>query len=286
MDLGYHLPGTSISCYPSLMSPISTFDKFKQASRSKGIFERLQADTELRLRARHNSVSSSKLIYERPAVAIEDKLIRKGKERETRLRHLIEQEELKRNQVLQDRPYVSPKSKAILDGKTLNNSRSSKLSQVYKKESNEKIQTNEKNGKPEDKTSDNGKAAQLSTKISQDLKQTPHTSIKNCQSQLIKQLQHSYQLLSKKKSPQAATFEVKCSNRKYIPSFQHSNRQSLQPKSFSASSSSILFKPRPAQIHKELSPSSYLTSQGGVSINEALSYQQMIRDRVVNSINR
>lgn len=281
MDFGYYLPETSINCFPSLMSPISAFEKYKQTSRSKGIFDRLQADTELRLRARHNSVSTSRFVQERPAVSIEDKLIRKGKERETRLRHLIEQEELKRTQVLQDRPYISPNSKAILEGKNFNNSRISTSKPVKKIE---KIEINEK---PENENSENTKKLNLHPKTIQDLKKTPEPSLKTSQSQLIKQLQNSYKLLSSKKKPQSPAFEVKCSNRKYIPSFtKQSNWKSLLPKSSSLSSSSLFFKPSPVLSYKELRPSSYLICETGVGISQALTYQQMIRNRVMNSINK
>lgn len=285
MDLGYHLPETSSTCYPSLMSPLSTFDKFKPASKSKGIFERLQADTELRLRARLNSVSTSKLIQKRSAVPIEDKLIRKGKEREIRLRHLIEQEELNRIQELQDRPYVSPNSKAILDGKYLNSSRVLKSRQIQSREikeevSNEKMQNNESIEKIVNEGQVNGRNFE-------DLKRNSDNSLKNYQKQLIKQLEHSYKLLCEKKKPKEPAFEVKCSDRKYVPNFaKQGDWKALLPKSSSLNSSSIFSKTSTSLMRKDVRPSSRLVAESAVGFKEALAYQQIIRNRVVNSIGK
>ena len=290
MDLGYHLPETSTSCYPSLMSPLSTFDKFKSASKSKGIFERLQADTELRLRARLNSVSTSKIIRDRPAVAIEDKLIRKGKERDIRLRHLIEKEELNRIQELQDRPYVSPNSKAILDGKYSNGSRILKSRQAQSRDgkqnaSNETMQNNENNEKlVNEKTAKEG---QVNGKNHEEVRKTPDNYLKSYQKQLIKQLEHSYKLLCEKKKPKEPAFEVKCSDRKYVPNFtKQGDWKALLPKSSSLNSSSVFSKYSSSLIRKEIHPSYRVIAESAVGFRDALTYQQIIRNRVVNSIGK
>jgi hypothetical protein len=261
------------------MSPLSTFDKFRSSSKSKGIFERLQADTELRLRARLNSVSATRVVYAKASVPIEDKLIRKGKEREIRLRHLIEQEELKRIQDLQDRPYVSPNSKAILNGKHLNNS---KISGSTKKlaESTEKNQENNKQENfKENKTLDPvNPASNL-----QDFRKNPENPLKTYQKQLIKQLEHSYKLLCEKKKPKDLPFEVKCSDRRYVPSFAKQGEwKTLIPKSSSLNTSSNFSKTSANLTKKMIRPDSRLVAESGVGFDAALTYQQMIRNRIVN----
>jgi hypothetical protein len=124
LDLGYHIPESYKSFYPSLMSPLKVFELDSTCSTKTGIFERLQADTELRLRARLNSRSTPKFSVPKSNTPIEEILIRKGKERQNRIRNLCEQEEIRKAQELQEKPLISHNSKMIMKNKYRNSGKS------------------------------------------------------------------------------------------------------------------------------------------------------------------
>lgn len=284
MDLGYHLPDTSIKCYPSLMSPLSTFEQFRSPNRSKGIFDRLQADTELRLRARLNSVSQCKIVRAKVGVPIEEKLMRKGKDKEVRLRHLIELEESKRISLMQDRPFVSPNSKAIMKNKTLSTGR-------VLMNSREKIVESE-NGKtrnPEICKEDLKSSSNPSTGQVRSLKnlEPENPNLKTYQKQLIKQLEVSYKLLTdKRKKPKVGPLEVECIDRRYVPMFgKQSEWGQYIPKNNSFRSSATFSKTSQNLLNKKpsLRPSSILIADSSIGFEEALTYQQIIRNRIMNS---
>lgn len=284
MDLGYYLPETSIAWYPSLMSPLSSFDKFRTPAKSKGIFERLREDTELRLRAKLNHVSESRLVRVNRGVPIEEKLIRKGKEKEIRLRHLIELEENKRISLMQDRPYVSPNSKAIMKSKNSSTGRLTRsirdadgnsVGEIEKAKNQDNLEETRKNSvhnkNPSEHPAENSKPSQI--------------NLKTYQKQLIKQLEISYKLLTEKKKPKPGPLEVKCADRNYIPMFQkQAEWNGLVPKSSSINSSSIISKTSHNLLSKKLSirPSSVLISDSAIGFEQALTYQQIIRNRIMN----
>ena len=291
MDLGYYLPDTSIKCYPSLMSPLSSFDKFRSPNRSKGIFDRLQADTELRLRARLNSVSQCKVVRAKVGVPIEEKLMRKGKEKEVRLRHLMELEESKRIGLMQDRPYVSPNSKALMRNKTSSTGRLLRNSRDSREAQQPENGTSRKPSFQKEPLNDhlNPSASQVQgLKNSEDPEKTVQPTLKTYQKQLIKQLAISYKLLTDKKNkkPKPGPLEVRCIDRKYVPMFdKQSDWLQYIPKNASFQSSATLSKTSQNLINKKssLRPSSIIIADSSIGFEEALTYQQIIRNRIMNS---
>lgn len=117
-DLGYYVPETHQAFYPSLMSPLKCFmTPSPPRSSQQNIFERLQADTELRLRARQSSASPPRYEKLKSQIPIEDILILKGKQRDLRRRELIESNELKKISEIQSKPSINPNSQAIIKNK-------------------------------------------------------------------------------------------------------------------------------------------------------------------------
>ncbi|OMJ80527.1 hypothetical protein SteCoe_19224 [Stentor coeruleus] len=117
-DLDYCISETHQAFYPSLMSPLKCFmTPSPPKSSHQSIFERLQADTELRLRARQNSASPPKYQKQKLKIPIEDILIQKGKQRDLRRRDLIELNEIKKLSELQNKPFINPNSQSIIKNK-------------------------------------------------------------------------------------------------------------------------------------------------------------------------
>jgi hypothetical protein len=271
IDLGYYIPEASINYYPSLMSPLKYFSPGMPGTNSSKIIDRLQADTELRIRARQNPESAAKLQYTKTETKIEDVLIRKGKERELRLMHLIEKEERKQQEMLQEKPIISQNSKNIMKYKESSNGGQQSLGRSKGEEKKVLEGSNENLTAKNEKIKVVGKNF---PKITADLADA-NASIKkdNSEKILIKQLESSYKLLHPKFAKEKES-KNKVKVRNYIPQFSkplslenvnRANKGGITPVPVS-NTEKIAVRP---------------ISKCTVAFNDALTYTQIIRNRIM-----
>ena len=295
LDFDYHILETSSKFYPSLMSPLKSFySPVILTSNQNTIFDRLQADTELRLRARLSSSSVPKIYSSRNKSPIEDILIRKGKERDVRLRALIEKEERKKMSELQDKPAINAISKNIMKKKTDNIGRGHILGLSEEKSEknvdfskNQEKVVNVEDLKTRKKFNDferpkNGsKPAETSERITKN------------QKKLIQELEANYKLLNSSKNSLKSS-----KSRKYIPNFskpidinkllkykdfkQKTKESKQKTKEFYSSSNPNLLTIN----KKQQKPFVRKISECTVNIFDAYSYQQILQNRMMKEIEK
>ena len=302
LDLGYHLLECHKGFYPSLSSPLkSVYSTTSFLTKNSGIFERLQADTELRLRARLNSTSPPRVIRHQSNTPIEDILIRKGKERENRIRQLVEKEEIKKINELQQKPMINPISELIIKNRNqsidkLNNSK--KIS-----EGRISALSNSKNIKNEDEpqqeklitieelhTNENiekSKSQRSHRKPSQ-VNQNSISSLNKQQKTLVKQLETSYKALLSNKIEEKNKGKVSkmYTDRNYIPMFSkpiNINRL-LNCTKTKKNYNKLKDSGTVANIQSHIRPIVRPISDCTIRISEACVYHQIIQDRMLKSI--
>ena len=218
--MGYHILESHQGYYPSLMSPLKTC--FSSAGIAKpGIFERLQADTELRLRARLNSSSVVKTYRPREDTPIEDILIRKGKEREIRIRNLMEKEEMRKISELQQKPVINPHSEIIARIKERNCRRGSMSGKGSEgrvsvlTETGKRHEEAERNSTVEQTQNDPGEVKGKTKKMTGSDRHITRMVLNKQQKQLVQELENSYKALRTKKNEDSE----KPIGRNYVPMF-------------------------------------------------------------------
>lgn len=297
-DFGYYVPETHQAFYPSLMSPLRVFvDPSPCQSTHNGIFQRLQADTELRLRARVNSVSPQRYLRPKSSMPIEEILIRKGKDRELRRQQLMESGELRKLSQLQEKPVISANSQAIIKNKLANISRLSRcqsnqeISKPLQNDSNENKKT-EENLKTEENPAPMTKRVIVCDETPKSQEQSKNSN----QDYLMKQLEAHYKKMYYLKSSESAKNlrkepEVRYSNRTYVPMFTKpldlskilsSEKAKKMYSQIPESQKKIIkiVKPEISNSRPVIRP----VSECSVKITEAVTYQQIIRNRIINSI--